>query len=37
MATKPEEQKPAREKSEHDIDRAVDDTFPASDGRKQTD
>ncbi|BFG81332.1 hypothetical protein PTKU46_93660 [Paraburkholderia terrae] len=31
MATKPKEQTPASEKSEDDIDRAVDDTFPASD------
>jgi hypothetical protein len=31
MATKPKEQKPASEKSEDDIDRNIDDTFPASD------
>ncbi|MBP0595062.1 hypothetical protein J8I87_36490 [Paraburkholderia sp. LEh10] len=31
MATKPKEQNPIIEKSEDDIDRAVDDTFPASD------
>jgi hypothetical protein len=31
MATKPKEQKPNSEMSEDDIDRAVDDTFPASD------
>lgn len=29
MATKPKEQKPASEKSEDDIDRAVDDTLRA--------
>ncbi|WP_244196604.1 hypothetical protein [Paraburkholderia hospita] len=31
MTTKPKEQKPTTEKSEDDIDKAVDDTFPASD------
>ena len=31
MATKPREQNPTNEKSEDDIDKAVDDTFPASD------
>ncbi|MHB9838016.1 hypothetical protein Q8F57_024605 [Paraburkholderia terrae] len=32
MATKPKEQKPTSEKSA-DIDKAVDDTFPATDPR----
>ena len=31
MATKPKEQTAASDKSEDDIDRAVDATFPASD------
>ncbi|SKC69460.1 hypothetical protein BZM27_34840 [Paraburkholderia steynii] len=31
VTTKPKEQKPTTEKSEDDIDKAVDDTFPASD------
>ena len=31
MTTKPKEQKPTTEKSEDDIDKAIDDTFPASD------
>ena len=31
MTTKPKAQKPTTEKSEDDIDKAIDDTFPASD------
>lgn len=31
MATKPKEQKPASETSEDDIDKAINDTFPACD------
>ncbi|WP_167449619.1 hypothetical protein [Paraburkholderia hospita] len=31
MTTKPKEQQPTTEKSEDDIDKAIDDTFPASD------
>jgi hypothetical protein len=31
MATSPKEQHPKRDKSEKDVDKAVDDTFPASD------
>ncbi|MFP3567035.1 hypothetical protein [Paraburkholderia sp. SIMBA_030] len=31
MATSPKEQKPTREKSEDDVDKAIEDTFPASD------
>jgi len=31
MTTKPKEQKLPSEKSEHDIDNTIDDTFPASD------
>ncbi|WP_187631165.1 hypothetical protein [Paraburkholderia sp. UCT31] len=31
MATNPKEQNPADDKSEEDVDKAVEDTFPASD------
>jgi hypothetical protein len=31
MATNPKEQNPASDKSEEDVDKAVEDTFPASD------
>lgn len=31
MATSPKEQKPASEKSEEDVDKTIEDTFPASD------
>jgi hypothetical protein len=31
MATNPKEQNPASGKSEEDVDKAVEDTFPASD------
>lgn len=31
MATSPKEQNPTREKSEKDVDKAIEDTFPASD------
>lgn len=31
MATNPKQQNPASDKSEEDVDKAVEDTFPASD------
>ena len=31
MATSPKEQNPASEKSEEDVDKTIEDTFPASD------
>jgi hypothetical protein len=31
MATSPKHENPANEKSEEDVDKAVEDTFPASD------
>ncbi|WP_162842061.1 hypothetical protein [Paraburkholderia monticola] len=31
MATDPKQQNPAGDKSEEDVDKAVEDTFPASD------
>jgi hypothetical protein len=31
MATNPNQQDPASDKSEQDVDKAVEDTFPASD------
>ncbi|MEW9585498.1 hypothetical protein [Paraburkholderia sp. DGU8] len=31
MATTPKEQNPSSEKSEQDVDKAVEDSFPASD------
>ncbi|MFL9961745.1 hypothetical protein PQR02_11700 [Paraburkholderia sediminicola] len=31
MATTPKQQNPASDKSEEDLDKAVEDTFPASD------
>jgi hypothetical protein len=31
MATSPKEQHPPTEKSEEDVDKAIEDTFPASD------
>lgn len=31
MTTRPKEQNPASDKSEEDVDKAVEDTFPASD------
>jgi hypothetical protein len=31
MATSPKEQNPTSDKSEDDVDKAVEDTFPASD------